>query len=73
MARMIPLFLAEDEENTSTMTLQRVFRRFRFSSASISHITGLIADYLNFTKRSYAAPTTLFVWYINFSLLERSR
>ena len=26
MARMIPLFLAEDEENTSSVARQRVFR-----------------------------------------------
>ena len=65
MARMIPLFLAKDEENTSSMACQREFRdlndplecyddlelirRFRFSRASISQITELIAKYLNFT------------------------
>ena len=58
MAQMIPLFLAEDEENTSSMARQRVFRdlnepldcyddmelvrRFRFSRASDSQITELI-------------------------------
>ena len=31
-------------------------RRFRFSRASISQITELIANYLNFTERSYASP-----------------
>ena len=57
---MIPLFLAEDEENASSMARQRVFRvlndplncyddlelvrRFRFSRASISQITELIAN-----------------------------
>ena len=90
MAQMIPLFLAEEEENTSSIARQRVFRdlndpldcyddlelvpRFRFSRASISQITELIADYLNFTKRSYAAPhTNRFVWRFNFALLEHSR
>ena len=72
MAEMIPLFLAEDEENTSSMARQQVFRdlndpldcyddlelvlRFRFSRVSISQITELIADHLNFTKRFYALP-----------------
>ena len=71
MALMIPLILAGDEENTSSMLCQRVFRdkndlryccddlelvrRFRFSRASISEITELIANYLNFTERFYAA------------------
>ena len=31
-------------------------RRFRFSRASVSQITELIANYLNFTDRSNAAP-----------------
>ena len=69
MAQTIPLFLAEDEENTSSMAHQRVFRdlndplecyddlelvrRFRISRASISQITELIANYLNFTERSF--------------------
>ena len=69
MARMIPLSLAEDEEITSSMARQWVFRdlndplncyddlelvrRFRFSRASISQITELIANYLNFTERFY--------------------
>ncbi|KAI6646858.1 Nuclease HARBI1 [Oopsacas minuta] len=73
MAQMIPLFLAE-EETSSSMARQRVFRdlndlldcyddmelvrRFRFSRASISKITELIANYLNFTERSCAAPLT---------------
>ena len=72
---MIPQFLAEDEENTSSMAHRRVFRdlddhpdcyddlelvrRFRFSRASISQITEQIANYLNFTERSYAAPPHL--------------
>ena len=78
MAQMIPLFLAEDEENTSSMAstthwgvneysrdlndplacyddLEHV-RRLRFSRASISQFTELIANYLNFTERFYAAP-----------------
>ena len=75
MAQMIPLFLAEDEENTSSLARQRVFRdlndsldcyddlelvlRFRFSKASISQITELIANYLNFIERSYAASPHL--------------
>ena len=70
MAQMIPLFLAEDEENASSMARQRVFRdrtdpldcyddlelvqRFRFSRSSISKITELISDRLNFTQRSQA-------------------
>ena len=53
MAGMIPLFLAEDEANTSSMARERVFRdrtnpldcyddlelvqRFRFSRSSIFH------------------------------------
>ena len=61
MAQMIPLFLAKDEEKTSSMVRQRVFRdlngpldcyddlelvrRLRFSRASISQITELIANY----------------------------
>ena len=75
MAQMIPLFLAEDEENTSSMACQRIFtdlndpldccddlelvRRFRFSRASIAQITEFIANYLNFTERSYAASSHL--------------
>ena len=79
MAQMNPLSLAEDVENTSSMARQRVFRdlndpldcydnlefvrQFRFSRASISQITELIANYLNFTERSYAVPPTCrFVW-----------
>ena len=74
MAQMIPLFLAK-EENSSSMARQRVFgdlndpldcyddlelvRRFRFSRVSISQITELMANYLNFTKRSYAASPHL--------------
>ena len=34
-------------------------RRFRFSRVSISQITELIANYLNFTERYYAAPPRL--------------
>ena len=61
MAQMIPLFLAEGEENSS-MVRQRVFRdltdpldcyndlelvqRFRFSRSSISRITELITHRL---------------------------
>ena len=72
---MIPLLLAEDEEDTSPMARQRVFRdlndpldcyddleiirRFCFSRASISQIMRLIANYLNFTERSYAASSQL--------------
>ena len=72
---MIPLFLAEDEENSSSMARQRVFRdlndpldcyddlelvqRFRFSRSSISKITDLIDVHLNFTQRSRAAPPHL--------------
>ena len=72
---MIPLFLAEDEENSSSMARQRVFRdlndpldcyddlelvqRFRFSRWSISKITNLIDVHLNFTQRSRAAPPHL--------------
>ena len=60
MAVMIPLFLAEDEENSS-MARQRVFRdrtdpldcyddlelvqRFRFSRSSISRITGAVDSF----------------------------
>ena len=71
---MIPLFLAE-EDTSSSMARQRVFRdlndpldcyddlelvrRFRFSRVSISQITELIANYLNFTERSYAASPHL--------------
>ena len=71
MAQMMPLVLAEDEENTSSKASPRVFRdlndpldcddylelvrRFRFSRASIFQITELIANYLNFTERCYAA------------------
>ena len=71
---MIPLFLAEDEENSSYMARQRVFRdlndpldcyddlelvqRFR-SRSSISKITDLIDVHLNFTQRSRAAPPHL--------------
>ena len=90
MAQMIPLFHAEDEENTSSMARQRVFRdlndpldchdelehvqSFRFSRASISQITELIANHLNFTECSYAAPpTSRFVCHFNLSLLEHSR
>ena len=74
MAQMIPLFLAE-KETSSSMARQRVFRdlndpldcyddlelfrRFRFSRVSISQITELIANYLNFTERSYAASLHL--------------
>ena len=74
MAQMIPLFLAE-EETSSSMARQRVFRdlndpldcyddlelvrRFRFSRVSISQITELIANYLSFTERSYAASPHL--------------
>ncbi|KAI6655718.1 Nuclease [Oopsacas minuta] len=74
MAQMIPLFLAE-EETSSSMARQRVFRdlndppdcyddmelvrRFRFSRVSISKITELIANYLNFTERSCAASPHL--------------
>ena len=35
-----------------------LIRRFRFSRASISQIKELIVNYLNFTERSYAVPTT---------------
>ena len=75
MAQMIPLFLAEEEETSSSMARQRVFRdlndpldcyddlelvrRFRFSRVSISQIIELIANYLNFTERSYAASPHL--------------
>ena len=68
---MIPLFLAEDEENSSSMRRQRVFtdlndpldcyddlelvQRFRFSSSSISKITDLIDVHFNFTQRSRPA------------------
>ena len=74
MAGMIPLFLAEDEENSS-MARQRVFRdrtdpldcyddlelvqRFRFSRSSISRITGLIVTHLNSKERSHAAAPHL--------------
>ena len=65
MAQMIPLFLAE-EETSSSMARQRdcyddleLVRRFRFSRVSISRITELIANYLNFTERSYAASPHL--------------
>ncbi|KAI6653960.1 Nuclease HARBI1 [Oopsacas minuta] len=74
MAQMIPLFLAE-EETSSLMARQRVFRdlndpldcyddmelvrRFRFSRVSISKITELVTNYLNFTERSYAASPHL--------------
>ena len=36
-----------------------LLRRFRFSRASISQITELIANYLNFTEHSYAASPHL--------------
>ncbi|KAI6648709.1 Nuclease HARBI1 [Oopsacas minuta] len=36
-------------------------RRFRFSRVSISKITELIANYLNFTERSYPASPHLLV------------
>ena len=85
---MIPLFLAEDEENSS-MARQRVFRdrtdpldcyddlelvqRFRFSRSSISRITGLIVTDLNSTKRSHAAAPHLQVCVaLSFLLLELS-
>ena len=90
MVQIIPLFLAEDQANRSSIARQRVFRdlneplhcyddlelarRFRFSVASISQITELIANCLDFTECSYAAPHTCkFVWHFNFSLLEHSR
>ena len=72
MAQMIPLFLAEEEENSSSMARHRVFRdltdpldcyddlelvqRFRFSRSAISRITELITHRLNVTDRSHAAP-----------------
>ena len=72
---MILLFLAEDEEISSSMARQRVFRdltnpldcyddlelvrRFRFSRSSISRITELIAPRLKLTKRSHTAPPHL--------------
>ena len=69
---MIPLFLAEDEENYSSMVRQRVFwdltnpfncyndlDRFRFSRSSISLITELIARGLNYTERSHTTPPYL--------------
>ena len=75
MAQMIPLFLAEEEENSSSMARQRVFRdptnsldcyddlelvqRFRFSRSAISRITELITHRLNVTDRSHAAPPHL--------------
>ena len=78
MAGMVPLFLAEDEENISSMARERVFRdrtdpldcyddlelvqRFRFYRSSISIITELIAPHLNSTERSHAAPPHLQVF-----------
>ena len=75
MAQMIPLFLAEEEENSSSMARQRVFRdltdpldcyddlelvqRLRFSRSAISRVTELITHRLNVTDRSHAAPTHL--------------
>ena len=72
---MIPLFLAEDEENSSSMARQRVFRdlndpldcyddlelvqRFRFSRSSISKFTDFIDVHLNFSQCSRAAPLHL--------------
>ena len=71
---MIPLFLDEEEENSS-MARQQVFRerndplecyddlelfqRFRFSRSSISRITELTATHLNTTERFHAAPPHL--------------
>ena len=62
MAQMIPLFLAEGEENSSSMARRRVFRnltgpldcyddlelvqRFRISRSSISRLTELITHHL---------------------------
>ena len=75
MAQMILLFLAEEEENSSSMARQRVSRdltdpldcyddlelvqRFRFSRSAISRITELITHRLNVTDRSHAAPPHL--------------
>ena len=75
MVHMVPLFLAEYEEKNTSMARQRVFRDLNdsldfyddwelvrlicFSRASISHITELIANYLNFNERSYAASPHL--------------
>ena len=72
MVQMIAVFLAK-EQNTSLTARQRVFRdlnhplgcyddlelvrRFGFSRNSISQILELIANHLNCTDRSYAAPS----------------
>ena len=88
MAQMIPLFLAEEEENSSSMASQRVFRdltdpldcyydlelvqRFRFSRSSISRITELITHRLNVKDRSHAAPPHLQV-VLHFSFLLLER
>ena len=66
---MIPLFLAEDSEES--LERERVFRdrsdslefyddlelmqRFRFSRSAIFKITEIIVDHLNTTDRSHAA------------------
>ena len=73
MEQIIPLFLAEDEENIFLMARQRVFsdlndfldcyndlelvRRFCFSGASIYQFIELIANYFKFYRTSYAAST----------------
>ena len=70
---MISLFIAEDEENSSSMARQRVFgdrndpldcydylelvQRFRFSRSSISKITDLINVHLNLHSFPCCSPT----------------
>ena len=69
MAGMIPLFLAEESEES--LARERVFRdrndplefdlelvqRFRFSRSAILRITEFIFDRLNSTDRSYTKNT----------------